>query len=214
MSKEAPTERVCANCGTDYTDHTKGKHMHIAMKDQIETEDMPPLRFTKGKYKITLCPDCSEYLNEKINQGKLVPIDNLEFNEDESHSKRLIDYCLAHDAFFHCTQRGAFVSLIKGRSEQFTWEREFKEKKSIGGKLHFNLWFDSGVNPGDILEIGGRRGNDHIRRYIIISIINKRRIYYYPIDEERVRMAFPFEDGQPPKKKRTFEDFMQELKES
>lgn len=211
MIKEAPTGRVCANCGTDYTDHTKGKHMHIAMKDQIETEDMPPLRFTKGKYKITLCPSCSEYLDEKINQGKLVPIDDLEFNEGEIQSKRLIDFGLAHDAFFHCKQQGAFVSLIKGRSKQYTWEREFKEKKNIGGKLHFNLWYESGVNPGDILEIGGKRGKVQIRRFILVVSIEKKHIYYYPIDEEKVTMVFPLEEGLPTKKP-TFEDFIQELK--
>lgn len=211
MNKEkAPIERVCASCGNSYNDHTEGKHIHIAMHDQIYTEDMPPIRFRKKNYTITLCPGCSKYLNDKINQGKLVPPDDLHI-DSEIQSKGLTDYCLAHDAFFHCTQRGAFVALIKGRSEQFTWEREFKEKRSIGGKLHFNLWFDSGVNPSDIIEIGGRRGDDHIRRYILAIAIDKRQIDYYPIDEERVRMVFPQEEG-PPKKKRTFEDFIQELK--
>ena len=213
MSDQKPIERVCANCGTSYTDKAEGKHIHIAMKDQIVTEDMPPIHFTKGKYKITLCPRCSAYLNNKINQGNLIPIDTIEFKENEIQMKQLIDYCLAHDSFFHCKQPGAFVSLIKGRSEQFTWDREFKEKKGIGGKLHFNLWYDSGVNPGDIIEIGGKRGQEQIRRFILVISIEKNQINYYQIDEERVRMAFSLEDG-PPKKKPTFEDFMQELKES
>lgn len=220
LSKKNAKERVCANCGTEYTDHTDGKHAHITIKDHHSSDDQPPLHFVSKKYYLTLCPSCSAYLNNLINSGMLVPLADPEVVENEEGElvfanrkmleKKLIDYCLPHNAFFHCHQYGSFVALIDGRHEKYEFNRVFKDQKRVNGFRHFDLSSKGGLYPGAILQIGGKRGDDKISRYIIVVTCDKNRLYYYMIDEERVRMVFPLEDT--PERK-TIDQLLLEMKE-
>ena len=200
--KQKPKIETCANCSTDFNVNDHGTRFATTLfREAISVIGNSVLNKTeefkekdhvilKKRSRVVLCPACSDYFESAISSGTLVKQDtqDIEFNQDEIQTKKLSDFLIAHDAFFPCLQIRSYIGKVKGRHPKFTWDLEWKERKKLNNKRHFDL---KETEEGEILKIRGFRGEIEITRFILVTAITKYWMSYYILDEERVLMVFP-----------------------